>query len=95
MEELKIRRISAKSGAIKHEHHAHVLKPILAASAGTKCSVWLVAKAAVKIKVGKELPVLVEGLLKLFQSDPEWVCTTQECGEHVIQDVARCILRPA
>merc|ERR1712039_1138054 len=37
-----------------------------------------------KVKDGKELPKLVEGLKKLSKSDPLVVCTTEESGEHVI-----------
>ena len=55
-------RAACAHGRHQREHHAQVLKLILEASAGTKCSVWLVAKAVVKIKDGKELPELVEGL---------------------------------
>jgi len=43
-----------------------------------------VVKVAVKVKDGKELPKLVEGLKKLSKSDPLVVCTTEESGEHVI-----------
>jgi len=38
----------------------------------------------VKVKDGKELPKLVEGLKKLSKSDPLVICTTEESGEHVI-----------
>jgi len=43
-----------------------------------------VVKVAVKVKDGKELPKLVEGLKKLSKSDPLVVCTTEENGEHTI-----------
>jgi elongation factor 2 len=49
-----------------------------------KYSVSPVVKVAVKVKDGKDLPKLVEGLKKLSKSDPLVVCTTEESGEHVI-----------
>jgi elongation factor 2 len=49
-----------------------------------KYSVSPVVKVAVKVKDGKDLPKLVEGLKKLSKSDPLVVCTTEENGEHVI-----------
>merc|ERR1712217_553157 len=49
-----------------------------------KYSVSPVVKVAVKVKDGKELPKLVDGLKKLSKSDPLVVCTTEESGEHVI-----------
>jgi len=49
-----------------------------------KYSVSPVVKVAVRVKDGKELPKLVEGLKKLSKSDPLVVCTTEESGEHVI-----------
>merc|ERR1719310_200303 len=52
--------------------------------ADMKYSVSPVVKVAVKVKDGKELPKLVEGLKKLSKSDPLVVCTTEESGEHVI-----------
>merc|ERR1712076_153169 len=52
--------------------------------AAMKYSVSPVVKVAVKVKDGKELPKLVEGLKKLSKSDPLVVCTTEESGEHVI-----------
>merc|ERR1719450_1656578 len=52
--------------------------------ADMKYSVSPVVKVAVKIKDGKDLPKLVEGLKKLSKSDPLVVCTTEENGEHVI-----------
>jgi len=52
--------------------------------ADMKYSVSPVVKVAVKVKDGKELPKLVEGLKKLSKSDPLVVCTIEESGEHVI-----------
>merc|ERR1711920_803677 len=52
--------------------------------ADMKYSVSPVVKVAVKVKDGKELPKLVEGLKKLSKSDPLVVCSTEESGEHVI-----------
>merc|ERR1712151_1462435 len=52
--------------------------------ADMKYSVSPVVKVAVKVKDGKDLPKLVEGLKKLSKSDPLVVCTTEESGEHVI-----------
>ena len=52
--------------------------------ADMKYSVSPVVKVAVKVKDGKVLPKLVEGLKKLANSDPLVVCTTKESGEHVI-----------
>merc|ERR1712160_169860 len=49
-----------------------------------KYSVSPVVKVAVKVKDGKELPKLVEGLKKLSKSDPLVICTTEENGEHII-----------
>jgi len=49
-----------------------------------KYSVSPVVKVAVKVKDGKDLPKLVEGLKKLSKSDPLVVCTTEESGEHII-----------
>merc|ERR1712226_505469 len=49
-----------------------------------KYSVSPVVKVAVKVKDGKELPKMVEGLKKLSKSDPLVVCTIEESGEHVI-----------
>merc|ERR1712083_443893 len=53
-------------------------------SADMKYSVSPVVKVAVKVKDGKGLPKLLEGLKKLSKSDPLVVCTTEESGEHVI-----------
>merc|ERR1711937_144963 len=52
--------------------------------ADMKYSVSPVVKVSVKVKDGKDLPKLVEGLKKLSKSDPLVVCTTEESGEHVI-----------
>ena len=49
-----------------------------------KYSVSPVVKVAVKVKDGKELPELAEGLKKLSTSDPLVICTTEASGEHVI-----------
>merc|ERR1712194_719874 len=49
-----------------------------------KYSVSPVVKVAVKVKDGKELPKLVDGLKKLSKSDPLVICTTEENGEHII-----------
>merc|ERR1719476_1022288 len=66
-----------KSGTITTIESAHNIKDM-------KYSVSPVVKVAVKVKDGKELPKLVEGLKKLSKSDPLVVCTTEESGEHVI-----------
>merc|ERR1719330_642774 len=66
-----------KSGTITTLDSAHNI-------ADMKYSVSPVVKVAVKVKDGKELPKLVEGLKKLSKSDPLVVCTTEESGEHVI-----------
>merc|ERR1712238_481952 len=49
-----------------------------------KYSVSPVVKVAVKVKDGKDLPKMVDGLKKLSKSDPLVVCTIEESGEHVI-----------
>jgi elongation factor 2 len=49
-----------------------------------KYSVSPVGEVAVKIKDGKGMPTLVEGLEKLPTSDPPVICTTEENGEHII-----------
>jgi elongation factor 2 len=49
-----------------------------------KFSVSPVVEVAVKVKDGKDLPKLVEGLKKLSKSDPLVVCSIKESGEHVI-----------
>jgi len=66
-----------KSGTITDIDDAHNIKAM-------KYSVSPVVKVAVKVKDGKDLPKLVEGLKKLSKSDPLVVCTTEESGEHVI-----------
>merc|ERR1712084_145462 len=66
-----------KSGTLTTLEDAHNI-------ADMKYSVSPVVKVAVKVKDGKELPKLVEGLKKLSKSDPLVVCTTEESGEHVI-----------
>merc|ERR1712087_706528 len=66
-----------KSGTLTTVEDAHNI-------ADMKYSVSPVVKVAVKVKDGKELPKLVEGLKKLSKSDPLVVCTTEESGEHVI-----------
>merc|ERR1719277_1241437 len=66
-----------KSGTLTTLEEAHNI-------ADMKYSVSPVVKVAVKVKDGKELPKLVEGLKKLSKSDPLVVCTTEESGEHVI-----------
>merc|ERR1712013_470246 len=66
-----------KSGTITTCETAHNI-------ADMKYSVSPVVKVAVKVKDGKELPKLVEGVKKLSKSDPLVVCTTEESGEHVI-----------
>merc|ERR1712063_155204 len=66
-----------KSGTLTTLETAHNI-------ADMKYSVSPVAKVAVKVKDGKELPKLVEGLKKLSQSDLTVVCTTEESGEHVV-----------
>merc|ERR1712226_1611915 len=66
-----------KSGTITTIDDAHNI-------ADMKYSVSPVVKVAVKVKDGKDLPKLVEGLKKLSKSDPLVVCTTEESGEHVI-----------
>merc|ERR1719352_2232199 len=66
-----------KSGTLTTLDTAHNI-------ADMKYSVSPVVKVAVKVKDGKDLPKLVEGLKKLSKSDPLVVCTTEESGEHVI-----------
>merc|ERR1719359_1501583 len=66
-----------KSGTLTTLDSAHNI-------ADMKYSVSPVVKVAVKVKDGKDLPKLVEGLKKLSKSDPLVVCTTEESGEHVI-----------
>merc|ERR1712203_120940 len=66
-----------KSGTLTTIEDAHNI-------ADMKYSVSPVVKVAVKVKDGKDLPKLVEGMKKLSKSDPLVVCTTEESGEHVI-----------
>merc|ERR1711874_476183 len=66
-----------KSGTITDIEDAHN-------TADMKYSVSPVVKVAVKVKDGKDLPKLVEGLKKLSKSDPLVVCSTEDSGEHVI-----------
>merc|ERR1712061_753646 len=66
-----------KSGTLTSLEDAHNI-------ADMKYSVSPVVKVAVKVKDGKELPKLVEGLKKLSKSDPLVVCSTEERGEHII-----------
>merc|ERR1719502_19575 len=66
-----------KSGTLTTLEDAHNIKAM-------KYSVSPVVKVAVKVKDGKDLPKLVEGLKKLSKSDPLVICTTEESGEHVI-----------
>merc|ERR1711963_1170611 len=66
-----------KSGTITTFEDSHNI-------ADMKYSVSPVVKVAVKVKDGKDLPKLVEGLKKLSKSDPLVICTTEESGEHVI-----------
>jgi len=62
-----------KSGTLTTIEDAHNI-------ADMKYSVSPVVKVAVRVKDGKELPKLVEGLKKLSKSDPLVVCTTEESG---------------
>merc|ERR1719197_2306433 len=66
-----------KSGTLTTIDSAHNI-------ADMKYSVSPVVKVAVRVKDGKDLPKLVDGLKKLSKSDPLVVCTTEESGEHVI-----------
>merc|ERR1712159_932795 len=66
-----------KSGTLTTIEDAHNI-------ATMKYSVSPVVKVAVRVKDGKDLPKLVDGLKKLSKSDPLVVCTTEESGEHVI-----------
>merc|ERR1712056_47200 len=66
-----------KSGTITTIEDSHNI-------ADMKYSVSPVVKVSVKVKDGKDLPKLVEGLKKLSKSDPLVVCTAEESGEHVI-----------
>merc|ERR1711988_1687861 len=66
-----------KSGTITTIEDAHNI-------ADMKYSVSPVVKVAVKVKDGKDLPKLVEGLKKLSKSDPLVVCSNEENGDHII-----------
>ena len=66
-----------KSGTITTLEDAHNFTDM-------KYSVSPVVKVAVKVKDGKDLPRLVEGLKRLSKSDQLVVCSTEETGEHVI-----------
>merc|ERR1719409_517184 len=66
-----------KSGTISTFEDSHNI-------ADMKYSVSPVVKVSVKVKDGKDLPKMVEGLKKLSKSDPLVVCTIEESGEHVI-----------
>jgi len=66
-----------KTGTISTIESAHNFNDM-------KYSVSPVVRVAVKVKDGKDLPKLVEGLKKLSKSDPLVVCTIEESGEHVI-----------
>merc|ERR1712238_478831 len=66
-----------KSGTLTTIESAHNI-------ADMKYSVSPGVKVAVKVKDGKELPKLVDGLKKLSKSDPLVICTTEESGEHII-----------
>merc|ERR1711933_423371 len=70
-------RFILKSGTLTTIDTAHNI-------ADMKYSVSPVVKVAVKVKDGRELPKLVEGLKRLLQSDLTLVCTTGESGEHVV-----------
>lgn len=66
-----------KSGTLTTIEDAHNIRAM-------KYSVSPVVKVAVKVKNGKDLPKMVEGLKKLAKSDPLVVCSTEESGEHII-----------
>merc|ERR1711988_1345373 len=66
-----------KSGTITSIEDAHNI-------ADMKYSVSPVVQVSVKVKDGKDLPKMVEGLKRLSKSDPLVVCTIEESGEHVI-----------
>lgn len=66
-----------KSGTITTLEDAHNFTDM-------KYSVSPVVKVAVKVKDGKDLPKLVEGLKRLSKSDQLVVCSTEETGEHVV-----------
>merc|ERR1712176_712560 len=66
-----------KSGTITSIEDAHNI-------ADMKYSVSPVVKVSVKVKDGKDLPKMVEGLKKLAKSDPLVLTKTEESGEHII-----------
>merc|ERR1712190_261715 len=66
-----------KSGTITTIEDAHNI-------ADMKYSVSPVVKVSVKVKDGKDLPKMAEGLKKLAKSDPLVLTKTEESGEHVI-----------
>merc|ERR1712025_1488625 len=66
-----------KSGTITDIEGAHNIVAM-------KYSVSPVVKVAVKVKDGKDLPKMAEGLKKLAKSDPLVLTKTEEIGEHII-----------
>merc|ERR1711988_1052433 len=66
-----------KSGTITTIEDAHNI-------ADMKYSVSPVVKVSVKVKDGKDLPKMVEGLKKLAKSDPLVLTSIADSGEHVI-----------
>merc|ERR1712127_605642 len=66
-----------KSGTLTTLDTAHNI-------ADMKYSVSPVVKVAVKVRDGKELPKLVDGLKKLSKSDPLVICSIEESGEHIV-----------
>merc|ERR1711870_93409 len=66
-----------KSGTITTIEDSHNI-------ADMKYSVSPVVKVSVKVKDGKDLPKMVEGLKKLAKSDPLVLTKTEESGEHII-----------
>merc|ERR1712061_620613 len=66
-----------KSGTITSIEDSHNI-------ADMKYSVSPVVKVSVKVKDGKDLPKMVEGLKKLAKSDPLVLTKTEESGEHII-----------
>merc|ERR1712146_866792 len=66
-----------KSGTITSIEDSHNI-------ADMKNSVSPVVKVSVKVKDGKDLPKMVEGLKKLAKSDPLVLTSIADSGEHVI-----------
>merc|ERR1711953_1556790 len=66
-----------KSGTITSIEDAHNI-------ADMKYSVSPVVKVSVKVKDGKDLPKMVEGLKKLAKSDPLVLTQIADSGEHII-----------